>query len=487
MTQIATPADPSLFAGRYKIERLLGEGGMGKVYVAHDTLLDNEPVALKILRSDLAHQGRHAQRFLREIAVARKVTDASVVRTYDGGISKEGMYLSMELVQGKSVKEILAEGPLSERRVREIALGICTGLNAIHRAGIVHRDLKPGNIIITTNNTVKIADFGVAHSALSTLTGDQEMVGSAAYLPPEIWLGRAISPATDLYSLGVMLYEMVSGELPFEADSTPELMYKHLQVEPVPLVTLVPGISREFDAIVRQLLAKSASSRIASAEVLARELNAIAQPVVPEIVGDHHAPPSRMIERTPYFEFQINRQLIEQCVGVTSVLGAGFALYLFSQVWPTGPLLAIPLSIMIAAYPAALCALVMGRGISSAWSLFAGVRTMTVVWSVLLAISFVAAKFSHGWRPFISDEMIVAAAQFASSRLSAFGWFNVVPIYAASTHIVLDLLCYFVVTVGLVRILQIEFFATQTKADARKAALVIVLLCIFMGVFALRS
>jgi serine/threonine protein kinase len=259
-----------LFAGRYVLESLVGSGGMGEVYRARDTLLaDEKPIALKILHPQLCRDPRHAKRFLREVQLTRQVTHPNVIRTFDVGEFEGKLYFTMEFVQGESLADKIAEEPLPIDAITPIFLGIAKGLQAIHDAGIIHRDLKPANIIILNTGEVKIADFGVARGLSSDLTRDNEIIGSAPYMSPELWTGRDVGPAADLYALGIVAYEAISGILPLDGDSPAELMAKHLEIVPPVLIDLRHDCPRALSYLIARLVAKHIDERPASvAEVI---------------------------------------------------------------------------------------------------------------------------------------------------------------------------------------------------------------------------
>lgn len=253
-----------LYAQRYKIDRLIGNGGMGQVYLAQDTLLADELVALKILLPQLSQDERYVKRFLREVQLTRKVTDPHVVRTFEVGEHNKQLFFTMEYVEGTTLAQFADKEPLPTAAVAQILLQICYGLSAIHAHDIIHRDLKPANIIVTNHGTLKIADFGVARPSVSTLTHNEEVIGSGPYMAPEIWAGRAVVPATDLYALGVLGYELLTGVWVFDADSAAELMFKHLEVDAVPPKSLCPDIPLWLNDFVLRLLKKDPAERYVS-------------------------------------------------------------------------------------------------------------------------------------------------------------------------------------------------------------------------------
>ncbi len=259
-----------LFAGRYRIIKLIGKGGMGKVYLAEDTFLNNEEIAIKVINKHLSTDPESSERFLREIQLTRKVTHPNVIRTYDAGKINKRLYFTMEYVNGPTLKEVLKEkGKISWPRVANIIIQVCDGLSAIHKEGIVHRDLKPSNVIQTELLVCKIADFGVARPNSSNLTVCEEIVGSTSYMAPEVWTGEGVGAPADLYSLGVMAFELLTGKLPFEAESAPELMWKHLQETAPPVLSLEPEVPRWLSDLIAELLRKDYNLRPALASEIA--------------------------------------------------------------------------------------------------------------------------------------------------------------------------------------------------------------------------
>ncbi|MCB0333494.1 MAG: serine/threonine protein kinase [Bdellovibrionales bacterium] len=255
-------SEEELFAGRYKVLRHIGQGGMGEVYLVADTILGNEEVALKILRSDFSTDEKHVQRFLREVSLTRKVTHPNIVRTFDVGVdTNNNLYFTMEYVTGHPLGERIERGPSSVDDVCRILMQVCDGLTAIHQENIVHRDLKPGNVIEMEDGTVKITDFGVARPGVSNLTGRDEIVGSSHYMAPEVWVGRDISTPADIYALGVLGYELLTGCLPFDADNPAELMWKHLEEKPVQPAELSIEVPDWLNQLILALLEKDQNKR----------------------------------------------------------------------------------------------------------------------------------------------------------------------------------------------------------------------------------
>ncbi len=250
-----------VIADRYVIDRELGTGGMGSVYLATDRLLGEEKVAVKVLHGEFVHEQKYTQRFLREVQLMRKLNHKNVVRTFDVGADKDLVYFTMEFVPGLSLADLINRRAVPKERLSQMIIEICEGLEAVHSANIIHRDLKPGNIIVTDSGSIKITDFGVARPERSNLTAHNEIIGSATYMAPEIWLGTEITASVDLYSLGIILYELVVGYAPYDADSPGMLMRMHLDRAPEPPKKVVSGLPLWLNKLILNLLEKSPADR----------------------------------------------------------------------------------------------------------------------------------------------------------------------------------------------------------------------------------
>lgn len=257
------------WAERYLVEGLLGVGGMGTVYRAVDVLLDGERVALKLLHPHMASDHIQRQRFINEVKLSRKVCHQNVVRTIDLGISEGIPFFSMELVEGKTLRDICSASPLSFPDVCKTLLQIVAGLEAIHDAQILHRDLTSRNLLINQQGVVKIADFGVACEISHDESPVGPIVGSARYLAPEVWESTPVDHRADLYALGVLIYELSTGHVPLDAESAAELMYKHLSDTIPPLNATRPQIPRWFSDLTKALLEKKAPNRPTSVREVA--------------------------------------------------------------------------------------------------------------------------------------------------------------------------------------------------------------------------
>ncbi len=268
--QMRPPGDvDALVAERYRLHEPLGRGGMGEVHRATDEVLGRE-VAIKLLlpgREGLAA----AERFEREARAAAMVSDPHVVATYDFGPHGDGFYLAMELVEGKTLSEELrAAGPMEADRAVDIIRQAAAGLAAAHKQGLVHRDIKPGNLLLTPDGAIKVADFGIVrflNDTTTTLTATGQIVGTSHYLAPERALGEPAEAPSDIYALGCVLYQLVTGHPPFMAENPASIMYQHVETMPVPPSDLRPQLDGAFEALLFWLLAKDPASRPTAAEL----------------------------------------------------------------------------------------------------------------------------------------------------------------------------------------------------------------------------
>jgi serine/threonine protein kinase len=256
------------FASRYRLKELLGKGGMGSVYLAVDTILGDEELAIKILNESLTNEEKYQKRFLREIQLTRKITHPNIVRTFDVGKSAQYIYFTMEYLQGESLKDILERGPVPCDTVVTYLKDITKALSAIHEAGIIHRDLKPANVIVSNKKEIKLTDFGLARYGDSDITKHDEVVGSLQYISTELWLGRDFDARADLYSLGVLTYELLTGVVPFDGDTPHDIMRKHIESKPVKPSMIVEGIPEWLEKLTLRMLSKEPKMRPSSAQEL---------------------------------------------------------------------------------------------------------------------------------------------------------------------------------------------------------------------------
>ncbi len=266
------------FASRYRIEGLLGRGGMGVVYRATDTQLD-EVVAIKTLPASAMNTSpEDVERFKREIRLARKITHRNVLRTFDYGEAEGFYFISMEFVKGYALGDMLEEnGELAPRVALGVTRQICRGLEAAHEQGIIHRDIKPGNVLIDHKGEVKLMDFGIARmQEAEAMTQQGMIVGTPHYMSPEQVQGKTLDPRSDVYSMGVMIYEMLCGTRPFNSSSLTGVLTAHITEAPKPPIALRPEIGAELNAIVMRCLEKPVEKRYASAGELLEALDTLA-------------------------------------------------------------------------------------------------------------------------------------------------------------------------------------------------------------------
>ena len=264
---------------RYTLVRILGGGGMGEVYLVRDENLGRE-VALKILRQQYARDVQFVERFEREARSAASLNHPNIVQIYDRGRSEDGSYyIVMEHVPGGTLKDLIVrQGNLDPDEAVRLASQVAEALGTAHAAGVVHRDIKPQNVLLTADGDVKVADFGVARAAeAGTISDSGVVVGTANYMSPEQAMGDPVGPAGDLYSLGVVIYEMLTGEVPFEADSAISVAMKHITEPPRPPRELNPLVPEALDAVVVKLLAKRPEDRHGSAQEAAADLRRAAR------------------------------------------------------------------------------------------------------------------------------------------------------------------------------------------------------------------
>jgi serine/threonine-protein kinase len=267
----------TLFDGRYQVVRKLGAGGMANVYLAEDQELGRR-VAIKILNDRHANDEQFVERFRREAKNAAALSHPSIVSIYDRGEAEGTYYIAMEFLEGRSLKELIVQrGPAPVAVSVEYARQILSALRFAHRHGIVHRDIKPHNVLVDSEGRVKVTDFGIARAGTSEMTEAGSIVGTAQYLSPEQARGTDVDQRSDLYSLGIVLYELLTGTLPFTGDTPVEIAMKHLSTVPEPPSARRPEIPRDLDLIVTRALAKDPADRYQSADEMEADLDRFAR------------------------------------------------------------------------------------------------------------------------------------------------------------------------------------------------------------------
>lgn len=279
-------ADGAVVDERYRIVRRIGSGGMADVYLAEDTHLGRE-VALKVLHRRFAQDAEFVERFRREASAAAGLQHPHVVGVFDRGEHEGTYYIAMEYLRGRTLKDVIAaEAPLDQLRAIAIGVQILQAAGFAHRNGVVHRDFKPHNVIVDEQGNVKVTDFGIARAGASEMTETGSIMGTAQYLSPEQAQGQEVTARSDVYSIGVMLYELLTGKLPFAGDSAVAIALKHMQEPPPPLSREGLRIEPNLEAVVLGALAKEPAARWQSAEDFAAALEACRPYVEAFLAGD---------------------------------------------------------------------------------------------------------------------------------------------------------------------------------------------------------
>jgi eukaryotic-like serine/threonine-protein kinase len=263
---MAEVAEGTVVDGRYTIERRLGSGGMADVYCAQDTQLGRQ-IALKVLHRRFARDREFVERFRREASAAAGLQHPNVVGVFDRGEYDGTYYIAMEYLPGRTLKDVIREeAPLAQERVIALGIQILRAAGFAHRRGVIHRDFKPQNVIVSADDRLKVTDFGIARAGSSEMTETGSIMGTAQYLSPEQAQGQRVGAASDLYSIGIVLYEMLTGRVPFQGESAVSIALKHVSEEPPPLRRLRPDVHPRLEQAVGRALLKDPAQRYASAD-----------------------------------------------------------------------------------------------------------------------------------------------------------------------------------------------------------------------------
>lgn len=326
--------ETELIGSRYQVERMLGTGGMADVYLARDLNLQRQ-VAIKVLRADFARDPAFRVRFLQEARSAANLSHPNIVTVYDFGQETDSLYIVMEYIEGTDLKTLIKRrSALDQPTALQIMEQVCDGVGYAHRAGLVHCDLKPHNILVSNSERAKITDFGIAR-ALATVRPDEDrevVWGSPLYFSPEQAAGAAPSPASDVYSLGIVLYEMLTGRLPFEAADTQTLAELHQLAPVMPPSQFDASIPPALDQIILKVLSKEPAARYRTADQLGRVLasfgSGLTEPSV-ELHTSHDA--TQMME--PVTAGQVDWLAVG--LGLLAFLAVGGLVPLWLWVWLT--------------------------------------------------------------------------------------------------------------------------------------------------------
>ncbi len=281
-------AQHSLGGGRYVLRHLLGQGGMASVHLATDTVLDRQ-VAVKTLNTELGREQSFRERFRREAQAVARLQHTNIVSVFDSGeeVAPDGAttpFIVMEYVEGYSLRDVLNQdiaehGAMPTEKALKITAAVLAALDTSHDQGLVHRDIKPGNVMVNAKGVVKVMDFGIARamqSGVTSMTQTGMVVGTPQYLSPEQALGKSVDARSDLYSVGCMLFELLTGQLPFDGDSPFSIAYKHVQEEPPAPSSINRAVTPAVDALVARALRKDPSHRFPTAETMREEVERVA-------------------------------------------------------------------------------------------------------------------------------------------------------------------------------------------------------------------
>lgn len=342
--------------GKWVIYKELGRGGMGRVYLAQEEI-GGRKAAIKVLAADLAQDVGFLQRFQREIETLSKLDHPGIVRFYEAGFENGVHFFAMEYVDGQSLERVLAEqGRLDWEEVLDIGIKVCTALRHVHDHGIIHRDIKPPNILRTASGDVKLTDFGIARLfAAKHLTSTGGVVGTAEFLSPEQAAGKPVSKRSDMYSLGVVLYTLLTGRTPFEGNSFVDLLHKHRYAQFDRPGRLLPSLPHEIDELVCQLLEKEPEKRPPDCLVLAKQMDSVRR----KLERKSHQTAQASKEEVTVAENRVDRLPIDSLPGPATFMSrlvrseldhsihGGWLARFFNQAWVLLTLLVLCVGILV--------------------------------------------------------------------------------------------------------------------------------------------
>jgi serine/threonine protein kinase len=319
---------------RYELSERVATGGMGTIYQAHDHRLGRR-VAVKLLKDELAQDPRFVERFRREARAAAALSHPCIAAVFDYGEQDGTHFIVMELAEGRDLARLLREeGPLSPDRAVRVATQICEALGHAHAAGVVHRDVKPANVIVGDDDRVKVTDFGIARAVGdSTLTATGSVLGTAHYISPEQAEGSKVGPASDIYSLGIVLYEMLTGSMPFTGDSPVSVAMRHVTDDVPAPSALNPAVPPELDAVVARATARPPGDRWHDAVGMATALGAGLEPTGETVTREVAAEPAQrtqLLPETRWDPYKLGRTVIVIMAGLALLAAALLAYRLVS-------------------------------------------------------------------------------------------------------------------------------------------------------------
>src|SRR4051794_40529043 len=286
---MAEVANQTVIDNRYRITSRIGSGGMADVYEAEDTHLGRE-VAIKILHRRFSQDEEFVERFRREASAAAGLQHPNVVSVYDRGSHDDTWYIAMERLKGRTLKKLIQEdAPVDQRRAIDLTIQILQAASFAHKRGVVHRDFKPHNVIVADDDSVKVTDFGIARAGASEMTETGSIMGTAQYLSPEQAQGQRVDARSDLYSIGILLFELLTSRVPFNGESAVSIALKHVSEPAPPVSSLRPDVHPALDAIVARALVKDPGGRFQSAEEFILALDDARRAIATGGPGEHTA------------------------------------------------------------------------------------------------------------------------------------------------------------------------------------------------------